>query len=96
MCVVGVVGVWVGEVGVWYWPSSWSIGERGAGVGGEGGVGLLVGLEEGEIIERDVDLPLSCIVWFALLRLEETAATGVATAAESAEIVISLTVSAVA
>ena len=65
MCVVGVVGVWVGEVGVWYWPSSWSIGERGAGVGG--GISLLVGLEEGEMIERDMDLPLSCIVCFALL-----------------------------
>ena len=64
------------------------MGERGAGVGG--GIGLLVGLEEGEIIERDFGLPLSCIVCFALLCLEETAAT----AAESAEIAISLTVSA--
>ena len=68
------------------------MGERGAGVGG--GIGLLVGLEEGEVIERDLDLPLSCIVCFALLCLEETATTGVATAAESAEIAISLTVSA--
>ena len=68
------------------------MGERGAGVGG--GIGLLVGLEEGEIIERDLGLPLSCIVCFALLCLEETATTGVATAAESAEIAISLTVSA--
>ena len=72
------------------------MGDRGVGVGG--GIGLLVagawlvGLEEGEVIERDFDLPLSCIVWFALLRLEETAATGVATAAESAETAISLTV----
>ena len=70
------------------------MGERGAGVGG--GIGLLVGLEEGEIIERDLGLPLSCIVCFALLCLEETATTGVATAAESAEIAISLTVSAAA
>ena len=53
----------------------------------------MVGLQEGEIIERDVDLPLSCIVCCALLFLEETAATGVATAAESAEIATSLTVS---
>ena len=68
------------------------MGERGAGVGG--GIGLLVGLEEGEIIERDFGLPLSCIVCFALLCLEETATMGVATAAESAEIAISLTVSA--
>ena len=68
------------------------MGERGASVGG--GIGLLVGLEEGEIIERDFGLPLSCIVCFALLCLEETATTGVATAAESAEIAISLTVSA--
>ena len=68
------------------------MGERGAGVGG--GIGLLVGLEEGEIIERDFGLPLSCIVCFALLCLEETAATGVATATESAEIVTSSTVSA--
>ena len=39
------------------------IGVLGAGVGG--GIGLLVGLEEGEIIERDVDLPLSfvCCAW---------------------------------
>ena len=66
-------------------------GGEGAGVGG--GIGLLVGLEEGEIIERDLDLPLSCIVCFALLCLEETAATGVATAAGSAEMAISLTVS---
>jgi len=64
------------------------MGERGVGVGG--GIGLLVGLEEGEVIERDLDLPLSCIVCFVLLCLEETAAT----AAESAEIAISLTVSA--
>ena len=69
------------------------MGERGAGVGG--GIGLLVGLEEGEIM-RDFGLPLSCIVCFALLCLEETATTGVATAAESAEIAISLTVSAAA
>ena len=74
------------------------MGDRGVGV--VGGIGLLVagawlvGLEEGEVIERDLDLPLSCIVCFVLLCLEETAATGVATAAESAEIAISLTVSA--
>ena len=55
---------------------------------------MVVGLEEGEVIESDLDLPLSCIVCFVLLCLEETAATGVATAAESAEISISLTVSA--
>ena len=67
------------------------MGERGVGVGG--GIGLVVGLEEGEVIESDLDLPLSCIVCFVLLCLEETAAT-VATAAESAEIAISLTVSA--
>ena len=73
----------------------WGIGGR---VGG--GIGLLVagawlvGLEEGEVIERDLDLPLSCIVCFVLLCLEETAATGAATAAGSAEIAISLTVSA--
>ena len=54
----------------------------------------MVGLEGGEIIKRDVDLPLSCILCFALLCLKETAETGVATAAESAETVISLTVSA--
>ena len=66
------------------------MGERGVGVGG--GIGLVVGLEEGEVIESDLDLPLSCIVCFVLLCLEETAATGVATAAESAEIAISLTV----
>ena len=53
---------------------------------------MLVGLEEGEIIERDVYLPFSCIVCFALLCLGETAATEVATTAESAETVISLTV----
>ena len=41
-----------------------------------------------------MDLPLSCIVCCALLCLEETAATGVATATESAEIVTSSTVSA--
>ena len=29
-----------------------------------GGVGLFVGLEEGEVIERDLDLPFSCIVCF--------------------------------
>ena len=68
------------------------MGERGVGVGG--GIGLVVGLEEGEVIESDLDLPLSCIVCFVLLCLEETAAMGVATAAESAEIAISLTVSA--
>ena len=62
--------------------------DGGGGLGG--GIGLLVGLEEGEVIERDLDLPLSCIVCFVLLCLEETAAS----AAESAEIAISLTVSA--
>jgi len=44
------------------------MGERGVGVGG--GIGLLVGLEEGEVIDRDLDLPLSCIVCFVLLCLE--------------------------
>ena len=65
------------------------MGDRGVEVGG-GIFAWLVGLGEGEVIERDLDLPLSCIVWFVLLCLEETAAT----AAESAEIAISLTVSA--
>ena len=68
------------------------IGVLGAGVGG--GIGLLVGWEEGKIIERDVDLPLCCNVCCALLCLEEIAAMGVATATESAEITTSLTMSA--
>ena len=67
------------------------MGDRGVGVGGGIVAGAwLVGLGEGEVIKRDLDLPLSCIVCFVLLCLEETAAT----AAESAEIAISLTVSA--
>ena len=41
-----------------------------------------------------MDLPLSCIVCCALVCLEATAATGVATATESAEMATSLTVSA--
>ena len=65
------------------------MGDRGVGVGG-GIVAWLVGLGEGEVIERGLDLSLSCIVCFVSLCLEETAAT----AAESAEIAISLTVSA--
>ena len=67
-------------------------GGEGAGVGG--GMGLLVKLLEGKIIVRDVALPLSCIVCFVLLCLEETVATGTATAAESADIATSLPVSA--
>ena len=63
------------------------MGDRGVEVGG-GIFAWLVGLGEGEVI--DLDLSLSCIVCFVLLCLEETAAT----AAESAEIAISLTVSA--
>ena len=61
------------------------MGDRGVGVGGGIVAGAwLVGLGEGEVIERDLDLPLSCIVCFVLLCLEETAAT----AAETAEIAI--------
>ena len=42
------------------------MGDRGVGVGG-GIVAWLVGLGEGEVIERDLDLSLSCIVCFVLL-----------------------------
>ena len=68
------------------------MGDRGVGVGGGIVAGAwLVGLGEGEVIERDLDLSLSCIVCFVLLCLEETAATAAESAATSA---ISLTVSA--
>ena len=68
------------------------MGDRGVRVGGGIVAGaFLVGLGEGEVIERDLDLPLSCIVCFVLLCLEETAATAAESAATSA---ISLTVSA--
>jgi len=43
------------------------MGERGVGVGG--GIGLLVGLEEGEVIERDLDTSqLHCMLCFVVLR----------------------------
>ena len=58
------------------------------------GIGLLVELVKGEIIERNADLPLSCIVCCALLCLAKTALMRIVTATESGEIVTSLTVSA--
>ena len=77
-------------VGVWYKPSNWCVGERGDWVGG--GSGLSVELLD--IFWRDAVLSLCCIVVCGLLGLEEMAATGIATASESAEVATSLSVSA--